>query len=218
MNKKILQITQQLNDNRSKKVIFVAHCILNENTRYLGGAFQKGCVDEIVDELQTKGIGIVQIKCPEQKAWGGVLKRNLLQAFGSKDTLIYRFRKILLPLFIWNTKKKYRQIAKEVAKEIKDYVDSGFGVVGIIGIDGSPSCGVNINLDIEKFFDLAANTKNNDLDIEKVNYMVRECLTEGKGLFIEALEKELLKNNLKINIFEHSLISEMNGKKEIWKL
>lgn len=119
----------------------------------------------------------------------------------------FKLRKIVLPLFIWNTKRKYRQIAKETVRDIKDYSNSGFEVVGIIGIGGSPSCGVNTGLDIKKFVDLAANTKINDLDAEKMNYMVKECLVPEKGLFIEELEKELLRNNLKINIIEYSLIS-----------
>ena len=70
MNERLKLLEKKLKDERSKKVIFVAHCILNENTRYLGGAFRKGCIDEIVDEIQRQGIGIVQMKCPEQKATG----------------------------------------------------------------------------------------------------------------------------------------------------
>lgn len=89
MNKKILKISEQLKDNRSKKVIFVAHCILNQNTRYLGGAFSRGTVGTIIDELKSKGLGIVQMECPEQKAWGGVLKRSLIQIFDSKDKWIF---------------------------------------------------------------------------------------------------------------------------------
>jgi len=218
MNKKILKISEELKDSRSKKVIFVAHCILNENTRYLGGAFQKGAVDNIVDEIQSKGLGIVQMPCPEQKAWGGVLKRILIQIFDSKDKWIYKLRKIVLPIFIWNTKRTYRHIAEETVQYIKDYIESGFEVVGIIGIGGSPSCGVKTGLNIEKFVDLAANTKIADLNTEKMNQLVKNCLIDEKGLFINELEKELSKNNLKIIILEYSLISEMNGTQGTFKL
>ena len=38
--------------------MFVAHCLLNENTRYLGGAFRPGAVDEVVDIYLRAGTGI----------------------------------------------------------------------------------------------------------------------------------------------------------------
>jgi hypothetical protein len=45
-------LLERLKDERSKRVIFVSHCLLNENTRYLGGAFRRGCADKFVDALQ----------------------------------------------------------------------------------------------------------------------------------------------------------------------
>ncbi len=219
MNQKLKLLTEKLKDERSKKVIFVSHCILNENTRYLGGAFRKGGIDEIIGEIQEQGIGIVQMKCPEQKAWGGVLKKDIWQGLDSKNTILYKLRRMFLPIFIWNTKRIYRKIAKEVVAEIKDYIASGFEVVGIIGIAGSPSCGVNTTLNIEKSVEFLANINIDDLDRKKMNeFGIRECLTEGKGLFIEALKDELMKKNIKIKFYEHDLISEMSGKEVILKL
>lgn len=212
MNPKLKLLTEKLKDERSKKVVFVAHCILNENTRYLGGAFRKGCIDEIVDEIQNQGTGIVQMKCPEQKAWGGVLKKYMWQPIGSKNTLLYKLKGTLLPLFIWHTKRTYRKIAKEVVAEIKDYTESGFDVVAIIGIAGSPSCGVNTTLDIKKSVEFLANADIDKLNRNKMNkFGVMECLIKGKGFFIGALEDELKKENIKVRFYEHNLISEMNG-------
>jgi hypothetical protein len=57
---KVRTLVERLKDDRSKKVVFVSHCLLNENARYLGGAVRPGCVDEVVDELQRQGMGIVQ--------------------------------------------------------------------------------------------------------------------------------------------------------------
>jgi hypothetical protein len=36
---------------------FVSHCLLNENTRYLGGAFHRGAVPEMI-ELLRSGVGV----------------------------------------------------------------------------------------------------------------------------------------------------------------
>lgn len=144
---KIHLLQEKLKDERGGKVIFLSHCLLNENTRYLGGACRKAGIDELIDELQKKGIGIVQMKCPEQKAWGGILKREMLRGYGIKGTPLNAFRKAYMVFFIWKTRRSFRKIAKEVVSEIKDYLDSGCEVSGIVGIKGSPSCGVSASLD-----------------------------------------------------------------------
>jgi predicted secreted protein len=41
-----------------------------------------------------------------------------------------------------------------VAAEIADYQDSGLEVVGVIGIAGSPSCGVQTTLDLPAAMDV----------------------------------------------------------------
>jgi hypothetical protein len=56
---------ERLRDDRSRRVAFVSHCLLNENTRYLGGAFRPGAVAEFVAELVDHDIGICQMPCPE---------------------------------------------------------------------------------------------------------------------------------------------------------
>jgi predicted secreted protein len=219
MNQKIKILIEKLKDERGKKVIFIAHCILNENTRYLGGAFRKGCIDEIVDELQKQGIGIVQLPCPEQKAWGGILKKYMWYPIGLKNTHLYRVKSLFLPFFIWNTKRIYRKIAKEVVTEIEDYINSGFEVVGIIGIGGSPSCGVNITLDIKRSFEFLAKTNIENLDRNKMNeFGIKEIITKGEGIFIKMLKDGLKKKKIIVKFYEHDLISEINGKKTKIKL
>ena len=87
MDPKIKIITKKLTDERSRKVIFVSHCILNANCRFQGISFRKASINEIVDEMQKKGIGMIQMKCPEQKAWGGVLRKYAWIVLGSKRRL-----------------------------------------------------------------------------------------------------------------------------------
>ena len=135
-------LLERLADERSKRVIFVSHCLLNENTRYLGGAFRPGCLGELVEGFQQEEIGICQMHCPEQRAWGGVFKRYMLPIYSSRGSLLYRLRHVLLPLFLLYTRWIYRRLAKEVVRDIEDYVRSGFEVVGMVGVGGSPSCGV----------------------------------------------------------------------------
>ena len=70
VSRKLDTLREHLADERSKQVVFVSHCVLNENVRYLGGAFQRSGVDEIIDDLQQRGVGIVQMPCPEPHAPG----------------------------------------------------------------------------------------------------------------------------------------------------
>ena len=46
----------RLTDERGKRVIFVSHCLLNQNIRYPGGAFRRGVVDELVESVARDGL------------------------------------------------------------------------------------------------------------------------------------------------------------------
>lgn len=205
-------LLKRLEDERSKRVVFVSHCLLNENTRYLGGAFRRGCVDEIVDGFQQEGMGIYQMRCPEQRAWGGVLKRHMLHVYGSKGTLLYRLRSVLLPLFIWYTRWMYGRMAKEVVRDIEDYVRSGFEVVGIVGVGGSPSCGVCTTLNLWRSLEVVASCPIARLERGVMNEeAIAACLSEGEGFFIEAIQRRLKRKNLTIRLYEHNLLTEIRG-------
>jgi hypothetical protein len=58
---KLRILLQRLEDERSKQLVYVSHCLLNENVRYLGGAFRPGGVDEVIGGFQRQGIGICQM-------------------------------------------------------------------------------------------------------------------------------------------------------------
>lgn len=206
------ELLEKLEDERSKRVIFVSHCLLNENTRYLGGAFRQGCVDEIVDRFQREGVGLCQMHCPEQRAWGGVLKRYMLPIYGSQGTLLYRLRHVLLPLFLWYTKWIYRRLAKEVVRDIEDYVRSGFEVVGVVGVGGSPSCGVWSSLDLGRSLEVVAGCPLARLNRRVMNEeVVAACLSEGEGLFVAAIQRALRRKRLSSRWYEHDLLNEIRG-------
>jgi uncharacterized protein YbbK (DUF523 family) len=193
-------------------VIFVSHCLLNENTRYLGGAFRPGCLDELVDGFQQEKIGICQMHCPEQRTWGGVFKRHMLPIYSSRGSLLYRLRHVLLPLFLFYTRCIYRRLAKEVVRDIEDYVRSGFEVVGIVGVGGSPSCGVWRRLDLRRSLEVVARCPLARLNRRVMNEeVVAACLSEGEGLFVAAMKRELSRKHLSIRWLEHDLLSEIRG-------
>lgn len=211
IEQKLKILTEKIEDERGKRVMFVSHCILNENTRYLGGAFRRGCIDEIVDKLQNEGIGIVQLPCLEQEYWGGIPKKDIMRAYGSKGTLPYLLYKFFLNAWIWNTKRKYRTLAKKIRLNIEDYLKSGIKVLGFIGVNGSPSCGVNKTLSIKTSFDKVAEVDVNNITREESNKIILDSIINGNGYFIQELKRELKRKNIEIKFYGHDLLAEMRG-------
>jgi predicted secreted protein len=210
-----LAISTRLADARGRQVAFVSHCLLNENTRYLGGAFHPGAVPEII-ELQRRGIGIHQMRCPEQRAWGGALKRYMLLAYGSKGTLLYRLRRPLLRLFTWYTRSIYWRLARAVVKEIEDYERSGIRVIGIVGVGASPSCGVTTTLDLRRSFEVIASCPVAGLERDTFNERaVADCRIVGEGLFIRTLKRQLSRRQIEVPLLEHDLVAEMHGDPQV---
>lgn len=113
-----------LDDKRERRVIFISHCWLNINTRFPQGAAFKGANEPLVKTLLDSGLGIIQMPCPEYEVLG-------LEKYAYGDI-------VLEPL-----REKFREVAQVVVKQIKDYLALGFEVVGILGMNPSPSCGVN---------------------------------------------------------------------------
>ena len=148
-------LLDQLHDERTRRVVFVSHYLLNENTRYAGGATRPEAVAEVIDELIAAGYGIHQLPCPERLAWGGVLKRYSLRLYHSKARPLYAVRGVLLSAFLWWTKVIYGRLARQVARDVADYQRAGIAVVGIVGIGASPSCGVITTLDLRVSLEVA---------------------------------------------------------------
>ena len=57
------------NDGRSKKVVFVAHCFLNQNSISDGTAIYPAANKDVVDFFLNADIGIVQMPCPESVSY-----------------------------------------------------------------------------------------------------------------------------------------------------
>jgi predicted secreted protein len=196
-------------DARSGRVVFVSHCLLNENVRYPGGATRPGAVREVLTRYVDAGVGLCQMPCPEQRAWGGVRKRNLRHLYGCRVLRWRLVRRALLTTGTAWTRAVYRRLARRIAGEVADYVASGFEVVEIVGVGGSPSCGVRTTLDLDGA--VAAMARHGpDSDRRAANRdIVTTNVVPGSGLFIECLERALQSRGLTIAYGEHDLVSEL---------
>jgi predicted secreted protein len=125
-------------DRRSKRVIFVSHCILNQNAKIDACARYPGVMNEVLEVIQAAGCGIVQLECPELMHLG--LDRQAdpeePRSIESEDT---RVAELMQRPF---ARICCREIADRAAYQVEQYLCHGFTVAGVLGIDGSPTCGV----------------------------------------------------------------------------
>jgi predicted secreted protein len=204
------QLRAQLADARGAKVVFLSHCLLNENVRYLGGAARASGVSEVVNGYLASGVGIYQMPCPEQRAWGGVLKRRMLLAYGSGGTYRGPLARLLLRPFTWYTRRVYARLARVVARDVVDYRRSDIAVAGVVGIGGSPSCGVQTTLDLPAAVDALTRCPAARLDRRTLNEdIIAAHVCAGEGIFIEELRRQLAGAGVSIPMREHDLLAEL---------
>lgn len=201
-------LQQKIVDRRSRTVVFVPHCLLNPNTRYLGGAADPARGLAHVRSIEQAGAGIVQMPCPEQLAWGGVAKRLFLRTYGCRGTALYAARAVVLPLFLLYTRIRYAGLARALAAKAADYARSGCRVEGIVAVDGSPTCGLSVTVDVPRAFRLHAEGRVDAMDAAWANGIVRDCRVPGTGLFTAALQRQLRRRGLEVAWSSYDLAAE----------
>lgn len=111
---------------RTRKIVLLAHCILNVNAKIEGIATVPAGCSELVSGLLDHGYGIIQLPCMEQLCCGiarwGQVREQL-------DFPAYRRRCV--------------EMLEPVLDQVEDFLHNGYQICGVIGLDGSPSCGVN---------------------------------------------------------------------------
>jgi predicted secreted protein len=149
---------QGFHDIRGMKVILIPHCALNQNARSAGAAERKAAVTELITGLIERGIGIIQMPCPELRILG--LDRASLDIRGElgRDS----------------GRTQCRALARDLVYQIKEYRKCGVNVLGILGKNGSPTCGV------EKTW--------------------RDGVVPGTGIFMEELQDELVLQGVPVKI------------------
>jgi predicted secreted protein len=115
-----------LHDGRGGKLVLVPHCLLNQNARMAGTAERPAAVTELVQALFARDVGLVQMPCPELCAFG--LDRAHVRIEDELRTPAGR--------------AVCRSLARELVKQVGTYRDCGIRVLGVLGKNGSPSCGV----------------------------------------------------------------------------
>jgi len=126
-------------DQRSRKIILVAHCILNQNAKMDKTAFYPGAATSVAELLVHSGVGIIQMPCPELCCLGldrGVTAEEAAQPFEKGNTRVVEWMKRdEVSACCW-------KLAESVINQVQEYLKHGFKIAGLIGVSRSPSCGV----------------------------------------------------------------------------
>lgn len=116
-----------------KKILVVSHCILNTASKVEMDAAELAEEDRLRLELLrlclTQGVQLLQMPCPEFNLYGsqrwGVVKNQL-----AHPHYINESKKMLAPIFM----------------QLEEYLayPADFEVMGIVSVEGSPSCGYKL--------------------------------------------------------------------------
>ncbi len=190
----------EFEDLRSRHIVYVSSCLLNQNRRYPGIAVCQGAVQELVEPLMKNGIGIEQLPCLECLGWGGVARSSVFRflptfyrSSGSRSfPLIRRFGR----LWLWKYVRLCRKRARDVVRDIRDYRGHGYKILSIIGMNDSPTCGVTKTIDM---LELAGRLKqlgftHDDLaapHIDRMRKAMQSVLMDGQGCFMKELTRKL---------------------------
>ncbi|MBA4383530.1 MAG: hypothetical protein C0410_02220 [Anaerolinea sp.] len=125
-------------DSRSKKVILVAHCILNQNAKIDRCAHYPGAMREVTQALLDAGVGVIQMPCPELQYLGldRQAEKNKDTTIESEDTRVGALMNKTVPKVLCG------KISYDLIYQIKQYQLNGFNIIGMLGINDSPTCGV----------------------------------------------------------------------------
>lgn len=124
---------------RGKRLVVLAHCILNQNSVVRGWARAPGAFSDVVRVFLDGDVGIFQLPCPEFTYLG---EERPPQTREEYETPEYRAH--------------CRGLLEPVAEQLEDYVKNGYEIVGVVGIQESPSCGLlgSRGVFLEVFVDL----------------------------------------------------------------
>lgn len=125
-------------DARSRKIVFVSHCFLNQNSISDGTADFPAANRAIVSLLLEHDIGIVQMPCPELLCLG--LDRG--DVHGGERPVIVENTRIRAALQTPQASIKLRPLVEQVVYQMEQYQENDFAVLGVVGINRSPSCGI----------------------------------------------------------------------------
>lgn len=166
-----------------KKLLIVSHCILNTASKV--AMDETGLKEEyelrsrLLAEALEANIQLLQLPCPEFQMYGS-------RRWGHVKTQFQH------PYF----QKECKKMLEPVLMQLEEYLayPDEFQVLGIVSVEGSPSCGYHLTCTGEWGGELSG-------DKTELSRMVDACRgLEEPGVLMEIMEEELRSRNLRIPI------------------
>lgn len=189
----LVQGQLEYHDQRSKRIVYLSHCLLNCNAKYPGSADTGGVYLELYQPLAERGIGIEQLPCLEIMGWGGV-DRSLVMHHLNPET----------PEAEWIRAypARCREAARKVVDQMEDYLQCRYRVLGVIYVSDSPTCGLTNTM---TFPDVHYQMMAMDIPADKLfeyeykrDHVWPYLRSEGNGAFIYPMYQEVQKRGLDI--------------------
>ena len=171
-----------------KKIVLVSHCFLNNATKLKYENKEEARKErkekqDFIKKMLYEGVELIQLPCPEFIIYGSNRWGHAASQF---DTPFYR-----------NTAKK---LLEPVILQLKEYQShpERFEIIGVVGIDGSPSCGIHYTYDGDWGGEFSAN-QNLSGTLASIKRI------DKPGIFMDVFMEEAKRAGL--NIEFHSLKS-----------
>ena len=158
------------------KIAFISHCLLN-NLSKVEAFDNKNKV--LIKYLLEHNVELIQMPCPEFTLYGG---RRFGQVKEQYDTPFFR--------------KHCSILIEPLIQQMEEYKRNGHQILGFFAIKGSPSCGYLHTVSGPKWL---GEIKDNQELLKDVK------LTDGSGVFIEELSKNLPDDILIIEVDEDNI-------------
>ena len=165
-----------------QKIIFVSHCILNKAAKVEQDESELreeyGLRSRLLEEIVRQDVQVIQLPCPEfvmygSRRWGHV-----------KDQFAHPFYR-----------DTCRKLFEPVLMQIEEYAGDPerFELVGIVSVEGSPSCGRSLTCRGDWGGELS--------DLDGVQEKVRRLSMEQEaGVFMEEVSSMLRERHIRLPI------------------
>ena len=176
-----------------QKILFVSHCFLNDGAKLKNQNLsemeqERKDKREFLKKILDAGVEIIQLPCPEFILYGANRWGHAASQF---DTAFFR--------------KESRKMLEPILLQIEEYsfYPERFEIIGIVGIDGSPSCGVTFTYDGEWGGEFSGNENLSDT----LDSLKRE---EKPGIFMKVLKDMLAEKGHEISFYSLKELEERN--------
>ena len=173
-----------------KYILIVSHCILNNASKVAQDEtlLEKEYLerDALISAVMKKGVQMIQLPCPEFMLYGSKRWGHVRDQFDN-------------PFF----RRECRRMLDPVMLQLKGYADDRerFSLLGVVTVEGSPSCGGDLTCSAEWGGELCRDTIDDLIDSVR--------MVEEPGVFMEELSAMLKDCGLDIPLVSMSEAASM---------